>query len=890
MPGDTLPPNLPDLGVSFSRREAMSQAIRTGKLHELPWAGTRSILELPEGTCLDERYEVLGRIGVGGYGGVFDGRDRLTDRRVAIKVLGRLTEDRRRRMHLEIAVLRRLDLPCVVEFLDEGDWEGRPFVVMPFEEGESFPGTDHDGTWATLGSRALALVEALARVHDAGVLHRDLKPDNVLWVDGAPVLLDFGLAESEALLFEREDELVGSPAYMAPEQYLGEPPSERSDLYSLGVLLYESLCGELPFEGDQRMDIVTRILTQEPVSLAQRVDLPEGVAELIATLLTKDPSLRMTSAAELVRRLREMVPDPDGLPEVVEASTPSALEVLFAGPELVHHLCSDPAQVLWRRTGGQPERVRGALAAWVRAGVASVDDAGKLEVSRDAADRLLAGMPVDPCRALPVDSASLPAHLIEVWSAVELAAPWASVQRLAHVTSLPQLEVLAALEALQERGVVVRSPEVHAAQGEWFSTRAPPRPDGGAWFRLVNRVADALPADSNERLRLLVAAGRMDDLPEASRMVAQARRREGRQREAWVAARVAMVAERRMGLSGGEGLALAADIALDGLMHTALSVVELEARRQGQPGVAELVSFAQDLLRWRRDRPTDDWLVDTLPARLEPWPDTLRAYVMQAHDVDEHAAWVETQRGRVSEDRWAAWASRVHMRRGELVKAAELAELARRHREGVRYAAATINAAHLWCDAGEFERSEELVDEVERLLHGQRAGTLEAFVRSLRITLAYRRGETVHWDPELDAALRLLDAPRVAGSAWFEMAASAWRRGDRGHAREALGRIRGMVPEGSGVRVMADALAPLVTDGGVPNAESWRRADAERLPPGIRLQVYAAFVAAGGTLDDDRTQELLGIIRGLRYPPAARRELFSAEEMVAILEGRRWAP
>ncbi len=879
-------PSLDDLGVSLSRQDALKKAIRTGRIRDLPWAAFRPPLDIPSETVIDHRYRVGQRIGAGGFGGVFDAEDLLTGRRVAVKVNSELSFRVRRRMLQEIAVLRRLDLPCVVGFIDEGDFDDHPYVVMPYLSGDRFPGTDHDGSWFALGPRVLALAEALARVHGAGVLHRDLKPDNVLWVHGAPMLLDFGLSVSEALVFEEDEDLAGSPAYLAPEQYLGDEPTERSDLWSLGVLIYEAVCGELPFGGTATMDVITQLLTTEPAPLVDRAPVPPEVGALVAEMLRKNPEERIGTAAALVRRLRAVMPRPPGLPEGLGGALPSNLERAFAGPEVVHHLRSDPARVLWRRTGGDPDAVAQTLGAWVRAGVARPSEDGRLQMERGTVDGLLSGMPVDPCREAGEGSAGLGEGLEALWLLIELMAPWTEPERLAGMMQAEVARVEAGLLELRRRGLVAWAPDsLDARAGGWFATRAPPRPDGALRFRLHAQVADAVPEDSNARLQHLVAAGRMDDLPHASVVVGEARREEGRHQEAWVAARAGLVAERRMGSEKTDALVLAATLALEGFMRSELQVVELEARRRRELGIAELCLCATATMRGLADPSAFERLDLSAHPSLAHWPDTLWAHALQRRPLAAHEAWIAEREGAVSEQRWAAWVSRLRMRQGQLADAAELAERARVGLAGTRLVAAMLNASGLWMDAGRFERASALLDEVDGRLLRMRTGTQEALSQYLRRSMAYRRGVDVPYSADFVEALALLDAPAWCSSFVFLEAAFAWRRDERAVALRACGTVRTWAVKRPLVGLMESALRALLGDLDLGEADLLARARSPGVPTGIGAQVVAAHAAAGGAVPEPIASEVRQEMDALAYPPSLRRELLSAQEILRYLEG-----
>lgn len=268
------------------------------------------------------RYRLSHVIGRGGFGEVWEAHDTLANRAVAVKRFDTardgLTE--RRRVRREIAVLRALRLPGVVALYDEGEDEGRPFLVMERVAGRDFPGRSTPCPWSSLEALARALVGTLAGVHAVGVLHRDLKPSNVLVSEsGGVTVLDFGIARftaSGARTLSADGALVGTPDYLAPEQLAGGDASERSDLYALGVMLYEALTGALPFPPARGVGALYARLTESPVPVRERCpEAPAPVAAVIDRLLARDPDARPSSAGEVLAALRgEPLPERDARP------------------------------------------------------------------------------------------------------------------------------------------------------------------------------------------------------------------------------------------------------------------------------------------------------------------------------------------------------------------------------------------------------------------------------------------------------------------------------------------------------------------------------------------------------------------------------------------------
>lgn len=230
--------------------------------------------------------------------------DTASGRAVVVKILPLETEASSGRFAREAAVLRGLDLPGVVRLLDSGIAGSRGWIVMEWVAGERFPAGRH--TWAELEGTVLALLDTLARVHDQGFVHRDLKPANVL-VDhaGRPTLLDFGLVLGDAYpTLTVAGAVMGTPRYMAPEQLRGERCDLRTDLYCLGLMIWEALAGDLPF-GTQSGALPTeRALRNLPPIGGVLGGLPDHVATALDALLARRPSDRPSSARRVARALR----------------------------------------------------------------------------------------------------------------------------------------------------------------------------------------------------------------------------------------------------------------------------------------------------------------------------------------------------------------------------------------------------------------------------------------------------------------------------------------------------------------------------------------------------------------------------------------------------------
>jgi serine/threonine-protein kinase len=261
---------------------------------------------------LGRRYILLEQVGTGGMAAVYRGHDSALDREVAVKLLHPHLASRpesRARFSREARAVARLSHPSIVEIYDfSGDGEGESFLVTEFIHGQTLRAFQADVGFgypevALLVGRALA--DALAHAHAAGVIHRDLKPENVLVQQGDPPALklaDFGiariLASDERLTMTGA--LVGSPHHMAPEIVEGREADARSDLFSLGTLLYWLVTGRLPFAAPNPTAILRRLLEgqyEDPRAVEPRV--PDALAALLARLLSVDPAARPSTAAEV---------------------------------------------------------------------------------------------------------------------------------------------------------------------------------------------------------------------------------------------------------------------------------------------------------------------------------------------------------------------------------------------------------------------------------------------------------------------------------------------------------------------------------------------------------------------------------------------------------------
>lgn len=260
---------------------------------------------------LGRRYRILRELGRGGMGIVYLAEDVLYRRTVALKLLPPQVRDPNvvRRFQREAGSLARLDHEAIVRFHGVGDHEGCVFFSMEYVDGVPVPLhlRDHPDRQRRSMELAVQVASALEHAHSRDIIHRDLKPDNIL-VDrqGRVRVMDFGLARrmGDSRRLTSTGAILGTAAYLSPEQAMGERADFRSDLYSFGVVLYEWLCHRLPFE---TMDALTTVMAhlQEtpPPPRTYNPDIPEDIEALLLSLLSKEPGQRPSSAAEVRRRL-----------------------------------------------------------------------------------------------------------------------------------------------------------------------------------------------------------------------------------------------------------------------------------------------------------------------------------------------------------------------------------------------------------------------------------------------------------------------------------------------------------------------------------------------------------------------------------------------------------
>jgi len=294
------------------------------------------------------RYRVEGLLGTGAMGEVYRAYDPVIDRLVAIKVVrtelaaGSGSEQWLQRFLREARAAGRRFHPNIVAILDFGEDNGMPFLAMEYVDGRSL-----DAILKTSGpldpARSIAVItqvlSALGFAHQNGIVHRDVKPSNIMVLNSGEVkVADFGIARIDASEFTIVGDLLGTPAYMAPEQFAGAPVDKRTDLFATGVILFEMLTGVKPFRGKSITEIISFMETRGPEDIrALNPAVPDSLKRVITKALAFDPARRYDDAAKFSKAIIEAFPvrpDETPLPEpAVSASPVPNPEVAEAAPE-----------------------------------------------------------------------------------------------------------------------------------------------------------------------------------------------------------------------------------------------------------------------------------------------------------------------------------------------------------------------------------------------------------------------------------------------------------------------------------------------------------------------------------------------------------------------------
>lgn len=750
------------------------------------------------------------------------------------------------RARAEIAALRMLRLPGIPRLIDEGTFAGRSWLVTEYVPGAPFPSGAPPIAWDRLRPLCRALLEVLARVHREGLVHCDLKPDNVR-IDpaGRAWLLDFGLATGRHPGAARR----GTAGFAAPEQdQLGRHAGAATDLYAFGCMLARALTGD--FRG--RGPAVRHLRARE--------DIPGHLPGVVAALLQTRPEARPRSADE-VWRLLDDDPHPrrlDALDRIVDAPDAAALIPLFAGPEPIFHRPSRAARDLFARTDGRAAWVREELDAWLGAGVALPVD-GRLLVDAGGLRRVEQGLAF----GRPMDPAALEPRSARLMLAIELAWPWSTPARLGAALGEDLTAPLAALEA---RRAIRR-----LADGRLHVRMSAPVGPEVDRVALHGALADHLPADAPLRVYHLVRAERID-----AAIALALERAEADLERGDPAAAIALM----------DAIAFVARRHADGPSWRRICAIWASAamyERHERALHAALVGMG--------DRPAPD-IVALLLARMAPagapwhhapFPEPMlelwrgferfRRAAIRSVAPDAHPQLIGQA---------LLFEANLAFEQGRWAEAGALRLRAAAQLIGPLRLAALVDAASALHEALDLDQAEDVVDRVLDALEEVPLGIVEGRARWLKRAITHRRGGAPRQDLDWEAAIAAFNHPVLTGVACLTEAAIAWHAGRHddcvrlaeraAHAWEVLVPTR---PPGPLCRWLAHAA------GGPRPATHPTLADLLAIPEtGVACQFLALLAAAG----HDPAPLRLAFERTVPPgPPHLRRAIFSPDEARAIV-------
>src|SRR5579864_5504004 len=268
-------------------------------------------VNLPIDSLLANRYRIVARIGKGGMAEGFRGYDHVLEREVAVKVLTDRSDDVCRRFLLEAQSMARLNHPNIVAVYDVGVDDNRSYIILEYVRGKTLRESNvKELPLEKAIGMAVQVLEALQYAHAQGIIHRDIKPGNVMLTeDGAVKVMDFGLARrmSDISNLTHSGEIVGTIAYLPPERFMGKSGDRASDLYSVGVLLYELVCGTLPFplESGDLVAVMYAHVNDRPKPLRSlKPTIPSALERIVMRLLSKNPTHRYPDAASVIVDLK----------------------------------------------------------------------------------------------------------------------------------------------------------------------------------------------------------------------------------------------------------------------------------------------------------------------------------------------------------------------------------------------------------------------------------------------------------------------------------------------------------------------------------------------------------------------------------------------------------
>ena len=355
------------------------------------------------------RYQVLDELGRGAMGVVYRARDPQIGRIVAIKSISLTGQppdtqsEYRERFMREAEAAGRISHPGIVTIFDVGEEPEThmPYIVMEYVKGKSL---EQSGRLACETSLRLIreLAEALDCAHSAGVIHRDLKPSNILLTeDGHAKIADFGVAKLNLSELTSCGQILGTPAFMSPEQLNGDPVDGRSDLFSLGVILYTLLTGHRPFQGNSIFTVSFKVVHHEPISATTlNLTLPPGINDVVVRALAKDPAKRYQRGIEMAADIQNVLERQELGNRYNKSGTQSARrpkQVHLLGKPIISGIALASLQQSLRTPGSPLRKTWRTRAPWLIASVLTIVAFALLQSYRN--DSKMATLP--PLRSVP---------------------------------------------------------------------------------------------------------------------------------------------------------------------------------------------------------------------------------------------------------------------------------------------------------------------------------------------------------------------------------------------------------------------------------------------------------------------------------------------------------
>lgn len=335
------------------------------------------------------RYRVEALLGQGAMGVVYRGHDPAIDRPVALKLIradllgSRDAAEFVARFRREAQAAGRCHHPNIVAVYDYAEHEGNPFIAMEFVEGEALLDCLDRGQRFAV-AEALSIIgqvlDGLACAHGLGIIHRDVKPANVILLpDGKVKVADFGVSRLDDSSLTRDGSTIGSPSYMSPEACRGDPVDARGDLFSAGAVLFELLTGDKPFPGKSYTEVIYKVLNQEPAAIVGRVPgATAAIERVVMRALAKDREQRFASATEMAAALRQAASAP-----AEEATDRTVLFSAAAPPPPVAPAVAPPVAPA-QPAAGMPSWDPETIATLERNLVRHIGPIGKVVVNRSA--------------------------------------------------------------------------------------------------------------------------------------------------------------------------------------------------------------------------------------------------------------------------------------------------------------------------------------------------------------------------------------------------------------------------------------------------------------------------------------------------------------------------